>query len=201
MKIVLHVLGILSYLMFNSVVFAQETEQYQMVQKSPKFKNGIFAYYDMVKNNRPIPLSWIETDMEVNDSDITKIISKTEELVFFDDHGVRRSIKSKEIWGFCHSGVLYINVGTIFHDVHLVGGVSYFFGSGTTYGTANKKEYLIDFENNSFWPFDLDGLELLLQNDEQLLNEFKAMKKRKRKNMKYIFLNQYNEKHPFNLPT
>ena len=32
-------------------------------------------------------------------------------------------------------------------------------------------------------------------------NDFKAMKKRKRKSMKYIFLNRYNEKHPFNLPT
>jgi hypothetical protein len=144
--------------------------------------------------------------MEVNDSDFSKIISKSEELVFFDDDGVRRSIKSKEIWGFCHSGVLYINVGTLFHEVHLVGGVSYFFGSGTTSRgwneivTAKNKEYLIDFEKNSFWLFDLDGLELLLQNDKQLLNEFKAMKKRKRKSMKYIFLNQYNEKHPFNLP-
>lgn len=204
MKIALHVLGILSCFMFNPIVLAQETGQYQYEQKSPKFKDGIFAYYDMIKNNRPIPFSWIETDSELNDSDYKKIISKSEELVFFDDRGVKRSIKSKEIWGFCHSGVFYVNVGTLFHEVHLVGGVSYFIGSGTSFypiATTKNKQYLIDFENNSYWPFDLDGMEQLLKDDEQLLNDFKAMKKSKRKSMKYIFLNRYNEKHPFNLPT
>ena len=42
----------------------------------------------MVKKNCPIPSTWIETDMDVNDRDFYKNIAKADEIVFFDDNGV-----------------------------------------------------------------------------------------------------------------
>ena len=67
--------------------------------------------------------------------------------------------------------------------------------------TAKHKEYLVDIVENKVWDFDLDGLELVLKKDPQLWNEFMTLKKREKDNMKYIFLNRYNEKYPLDIPS
>ena len=61
--------------------------------------------------------------------------------------------------------------------------------------------YLVDIEDNKVWEFDSDGLELLLKEDPQLWNEFKNLKKHKKKQMKYNFLIRYNAKNPLYIST
>ena len=88
MNKVLRILVILSYSTIASAIIAQETEQYQLNQQLLKFRDGVYTNIGMVKKNSPIPSIWIETDMEVNDRDFYKNITKNEEIVFFDDNGV-----------------------------------------------------------------------------------------------------------------
>ena len=218
MKRVLRVLVILSYSTFASALIAQETEQYHLDQQSLKFRDGVYTNIGMVKKNSPIPSTWIETDMEVNDRDFYKKITKADEIVFFDDNGVRTTLDTKSVWGYSYKGDLHINVGGEFHKIDFVGRISYFIASRTTYGplryleenpdvwyaqpvliTTKHKEYLVDIVDNKVWDFDLDGLELVLKNDPQLWNEFMNLKKRKREYMKYIFLIRYNEKYPLDI--
>lgn len=209
MKKVLRILFILTYSTIVTTVLAQ----------SPEFNDGIYTNVEMVKNNRPIPSTWFETDMEVDDRNFYKNLMKSEELVFFDDNGVRTSMETKSIWGYAYKGDLYINVGGAFHKIDVFGRISHFVASRTTYApldlleghrdiwynkpvgiTVRNRKYLLDIEENKVWDFDLDGLERVLKDDPQLWDEYMALKNRKKEKMKYVFLRRYNEKYPLNFP-
>ena len=122
-----------------------------------------------------------KSDMEVNDRDFFEYITKADEIVFFDDNGVRTSLDTKCIWGYSYKGDLHINVGGEFHKIDFVGRISHFIALKTTYEpldflegyqdiwyntpfviTLKHKEYLVDIVDNKVWEFDLDALELVL---------------------------------------
>ena len=199
MKKVLRILVFLSYSTIASALIAQETEKYHLGQQSLKFRDGVYTNIGMVKKNSPIPSTWIETDMEVDDRDFYKNITKADEIVFFDDNGVRTLLNTKSIWGYSYDGDLHINVGGAFHKIDFVGRISHFFASKTTYYpnpflkynhfgdfwstlpflmTAKHREYLVDIVDNRVWEFDLEGLEQVLKKDPQLWNEFMTLKNR-----------------------
>jgi len=220
MKKVLRILVILSYSTIASALIAQESDQHYLVQQSLKFRDGVYTNIGMVKKNSPIPSTWIETDMEANDRDFYKNITKADEIVFFDDNGVRTLLNTKSIWGYSYDGDLHINVGGTFHKIDFVGRISHFFASKTTYYpnpfvggyftmdfwstqpiliTTKHKEYLVDIVENKMREFDLEGLEQVLKKDPQLWNEFMTLKKSEKEYLKYIFLNRYNEKYPLDI--
>ena len=203
-----------------STSIAQEPEQHYLDQRSIKFRDGVYANIGMVKKNSPIPSTWIETDMEVDDRDFYKHITKADEIVFFDDNGVKTVFNTKSIWGYSDNGDLYINVGGVFHEIDFVGRISHFIASRTTYDpfyytdknrpgffyysppvvTLKNQEYLVDIIANKAWEFDTDGLERLLEKDSLLLEEFRALNKRDKEYLKYIYLNRYNKKYPLDIP-
>ena len=220
MKKVIRVLVVLSFSTLASALIAQETEQYNLDQKSLKFKDGVYTNIGMVKDNCPIPSTWIETEMEVNDRDFYENITRADDIVFFDDNGVKTVLNTRKIWGYCHHGDLHINVGGTFHEIDFVGRISHFIASKTTYDpffyteedrpgffyymppvlTIKQREYLVDIVDNKAWEFDLDGLERVLIKDPQLWNEFMTLKNRDKINLRYIFLNRYNKKYPLDIP-
>ena len=219
MRKALRILVIFSYSSISYALIAQEAKQYNLDQQSLNFKEGVYTNIGMVKNNAPIPSTWIETDMEVTDRDFHKTITKKDEIIFFDDNGVKTSLETESIWGYSIKGDLFINVGGEFHKIDFVGRFSHFFASKTTYSpmdfledhpdvwynppvmiTAKHEEYLVDIVDNKVWGFDSEGLERVLKNDPQLWNEFVTLKNREKNILKYIFLNRYNEKYPLDIP-
>ena len=80
MRNVIRILVVLSFSTISFALIAQKTEQYNLYQKSLKFRDGVYTNYGMVKKNSPIPSTWIETDMEVNDRDFYKKITKNMRL-------------------------------------------------------------------------------------------------------------------------
>ncbi|RLD93832.1 MAG: hypothetical protein DRJ29_07645 [Bacteroidetes bacterium] len=209
------------YSTIASALIAQESDQYYLDKQPLKFRDGVYANIGMVEKNSPIPSTWIETDMDVNDRDFYKNITKADEIVFYDDNGVRTLLNTKSIWGYSYDGDLHINVGGAFHKIDFVGRISHFFALKTTYYpnpfleynlfgdfwstqpvlvTAKHEEYLVDIFDNKVWKFDLDGLERVLKKDPQLWKEFMTLKKREKEYLKYIFLKRYNEKYPLDIP-
>jgi hypothetical protein len=219
-KKAVRILLILSYSAMSFAIFAQETEQSHLNQSSLKFKDGIYANVEMVKKNCPVPSTRIETQLEITDRDFYKEVTRSDQIIFYDENGVRISLDTKRIWGYSYNGDLHINLGGYFHKINFAGRISHFIASRTTYVpvsfpegsispdvyfppvllTTRKREYLIDIMNNKVWEFDLKGLEKVLRNDPQLLEEFMALKKRKKEPMKYNFLLRYNEKYPLEIP-
>ena len=215
-------MAIISYSTIASALIAQETEQYNLNQKSFKFRDGVYTNIGMVEKNAPIPSTWIETDMEINDRDFYKNITKNDEIIFFDDNGVRATIDTKSIWGYSCDGDLHINVGGEFHKIEFFGRVSYFRALKTTYApgfeenktyykwglyiepiplTIRNQEYLVDTIDDKLWAFDPEGLEgVLKKNDSELWNEYKTLKNRQKEHMKFVFLNRFNKKYPLDIP-
>jgi len=211
---------ILLYSAMSSAIVAQETGQSHLKQSSFKFKDGVYANVEMVKKNSPVPSTRIESRLEVTDRDFYKEMTRSDQIIFYDENGVKISLDTKGIWGYSNNGDLHINLGGNFNKINFVGRISHFIASKTTYVpvsypesnispevymnpvllTLRKREYLIDITNNKVWEFDLEGLEKVLKNDPQLLDEFMALKKRKKEPMKYNFLLRYNERHPLEIP-
>ncbi len=217
----IRVLFIISYSTIASALVAQEIEQYQLHQQAFKFRDGVYTNIGMVEKNSPIPSTWIVTDMDVNDRNFYKKLTRADEIVFYDDNGVRTLLNTKSIWGYCYKGDLHINVGGTFHKIDFVGRISHFFASKTTYYpnpllgsyttlsfwssqpiliTARNEEYLVDIMENKVRVFDVDGLERTLKNDPQLWNEFSILKKQEKEQLKYVFLRRYNKKYPLDIP-
>ncbi len=211
MKMFLQIEGILMLLVLTSALSAQEVDEIRMVKYTPefKFRDGIFINFDMVKANSPLPPARIETDLDKYDMEFFETITADKEIVIYDDNGVKFVMKSEDIWGYGYNGLLYINVGKVFHKMNFEGSISRFVAAATTYYSVNRvsqiftvkrRQYLFDFESCNVMEFTPGAVELLLERDSELLKEYHALSRRKRIRMKYAFIRKYNEKHPLYFP-
>jgi len=69
--------------------------------------------------------------------------------------------------------------------------------------TVSKNEliqYMIEFETGKVIEYDLKNVELLLMKDPELYDEFMQLSRKKKKQMMFLYLRKYNEKHPLYLP-
>ncbi len=219
-------------LMLATALIAQEGERDGLVKYSPdfEFRDGIFANFDMVKANLPLPPARIVTDVDMFDREFYDKVTAAKEIVIYDNNGVKKVIKTKNVWGYGRNGVLYINVGSAFHRISFVGNISHFVASVTTYnsnyydpyyynpyysnsyynnryntpqsniGNTELRQYLLDFATGEVLDYDIESVEVLLMKDPELSDEFQALKNRKKKQMKFVFIRRFNEKHPLYFP-
>jgi hypothetical protein len=62
------------------------------------------------------------------------------------------------------------------------------------------KQYLIDFESGKVVEFDTENTELLLMKDNQLYEEYVQLSKKKKKDLRFVYLRKFNEKNPLYIP-
>jgi len=222
--------GLLLLLIVFPLLSAQQGEQ-RMVQHSPEFEfvDGIFANFEMVKDNDPIPQARIVTDVDMFDRAFYDKITAGKEIVIYDENGVKKVMKTQDIWGYGRNGVLYINIGSSFHRISFVGSISHFVASVTTYNSnyydpyynpyysnsyyynrysqpqsnysdTELRQYLLDFQTGEVLEYDTEAVEVLLMKDPELADEFLALRNRKKKQMKFVFIRRFNEKHPLYFP-
>ena len=219
MNIPQRILTLLVLSTISSFLIAQGTKKDYLGLKSLQFNEGIYINMGMVKRNSPIPPTWIETETEVDDRDFYKKITREEEIIFFDDNGVKTYLARDSIWGYAHNGDLHINIYGDFHRIDFVGRMSYFIARKATYveyevrGShprsisfltfeviANNTAYLVDMVNDKILVFDAPRLEEVLEVDPELWNEYNSLKKKKKEKMKFVFLQRYNARYPLVLP-
>ena len=204
-----------------------------MVEYSPdfRFNSGIYANFDMVKANRPIPPARIVSEMDINDRAFYDKVTSEKVIEFYDDNGVKQEIGTSKIWGYGRNGVLYINVRSSFHRISFVGNISHFVASITTYNSnyydpyyynpyyynsyyynrydmprssyssTELRQYLLDFETGKIMEYDVESVEVLLMKDPELADEFGSLRSRKKRQMKFVYIRKYNEKHPLYFPS
>jgi hypothetical protein len=215
------------------LIMAQEDMERPMVEYSPdfEFRDGLFANFESVKENYPIPPARIVTDEDMFDRAFYEKITILKEIVIYDQNGVKKVLKTEEIWGYSRNGILYINVGTAFHRISFMGSISHFVATVTTYnanhydpyyynpyysnsyyynrysqpqstnvGSTDLRQYLLDFETGDVMEYDIESVEVLLMKDPELADQFHALRSRKQKQMKFVFIRQFNEKHPLYFP-
>jgi hypothetical protein len=195
-----------------------------------KFKEGVFLDFNQVRMNDPILKSRIITSTAYDNPDFFDLILKEKKIQLFDHLGQKQEIPTKNIWGFSRNGVLYINVGGDYFRITIIGNICHFVASLTTYGrdynspyygygypyyspyqypnyspysnnsNVEIKQYLLDFKTGNILEYNEESVELLLMTDPDLHDEFASLSKKKRKQMKFLYIRKFNEKNPLYFP-
>jgi len=218
--------------MLCPLILAQEDEDVSMVKYSAdyEFRNGLFANFESVKENNPIPPARIVTDEDMFDRAFYEKITALKEIVIYDDNGVKKVMNTAEIWGYSRNGILHINVGSAFHRISFMGSICHFVATVTTYnpnyydpynynpyysnsyyynrhsmpqsnqGSTDLRQYLLDFGTGDVMEYDTESVEVLLMKDPELADEYHALRNRKKKQMKFVFIRRFNDKHPLYFP-
>ncbi len=187
-----------------------------------KFKDGIFMHLEDVKRNNPISKTRIITDLKYDDYSFFKNLFKKNVISVLDENGQTVDIKVSSIWGFSQNGVLYVYWNEEFNRVPVFGSLCHFIADKTYvennstpyyggysyyynpyYSPYNKtvktelRQYLIDMETGKIMDYNYKNLEIIISRDPQLYEEFVKLKKKKKRQLKFLYLRKYNEKHPF----
>jgi hypothetical protein len=213
--------------------YQEPVTERSMVKYSHEFEfvDGIYANFEMVLANDPIPSARIVTDLDMFDRAFYEKITAGKEIVIYDENGVKKELKTTETWGYGRNGILYINVGGAFHRISFVGSICHFVANVTTYNPnqydpyyynpyysnsyyynrysmpqsnvaqTDLRQYLLDFETGDVMEYDAESVEVLLMKDPELADEFHALRNRKQKQMKFVFIRRFNERHPLYFPS
>ena len=218
--------------LLGEVHVVEQVQEPAWVQYSSdyQFGDGIYANFDMVLANNPIPPARIVTDLDMFDRAFYEKITAGKEIVIYDENGVKKELATNEIWGYGRNGIIFINVGSAFHRISFVGSICHFVATVTTYNpnyydpygynpyysssyyynrysmpqsntaSTDLRQYLLDFETGDVMEYETESVEVLLMKDPELADEYHALSNRKQKQMKFVFIRRYNEKHPLYLP-
>jgi hypothetical protein len=214
---------------FTLAAFTQPvTDTSNMIRYSPefKFKEGIFLSHQQVRNNDPVPKSRIITSIDYSDRDFFTSVLDNRKLLFYDHYGMKQEVKSDDVWGFCRNGILYISLDDKYHRVTIVGNICHFVATITTYDnryydpygynpynyyggyggyqrntqTNEMRQYIIDFEQGKLYDYDYSSLEILLMKDPELHDEYSQLRKKKKRQLKFLYLRKFNDRNPLYLP-
>ncbi|MBN1950612.1 MAG: hypothetical protein JW801_05380, partial [Bacteroidales bacterium] len=205
------------------VSFAQVNSN-NLVKYGPefKFKEGIYLNFEQVKANDPLPKSRIISVYDSSDPEFFDKILQKDKLNYFDVLGNKHELKVNTIWGYSRNGFIYVRMPDGFFRITQVGAISHFVASYTTYtdtynpyyynhynpysmypGTREDTEirqYLLDFINGRILDYTDESLSILLMADPELHDEYSSLRKKKKKQMRFIYLRKFNERHPLYFP-
>ncbi|UCG28181.1 MAG: hypothetical protein JSV24_02140 [Bacteroidales bacterium] len=211
------------------VLYGQR-DSIKLVKYTPdfRFKEGIFLYFDQVKENNPVPKARILTPVSLNDKEFFRKILVKDVLYFYDDFGTRQEVKTDNIWGYSRNGILYIQVSGDFHRIAIFGGISHFVANITThenryydpyyyrynyydyyyypsrsstYSKTEMKQFILEFDSGKIMEYNVNSVELSLMKDPELHDQYMSLGKRKKKQMKFMYIRNFNERNPVYLPS
>jgi len=219
-------------LLLIPVAMAQPAQDPAMLRFGPdfRFSDGIYANFEMVRANCPIPPSRVVTDLTFFDNKFYKKVLSEEKLILYDNQGVRVVVNSRQIWGYAYMGIMYIQIGGRFHRLLPEGSLSRFIvtatvweeigpGSGEPEGylpystsskrynpvyfeVARRKEVLLlDFDENLMTSYSPEALLNRLEKDSVLYQEYESLGVKKRKKKMLEYVKKYNQRHPIYFPS
>lgn len=197
------------------VCFAQQKTV--MYTRDFQFKNGIYLSYSDFKNNSPLNASRIVSDYNKASRDFFEKVLSKNSFTYLDTAGKQQVVKTNDTWGYCANDIVYINYGSDFNRVTIIGSICHFvaavpvkigisdpfyndpFNNPQQY-TYVTQQYILDTETGKTLEFNVTNMEFLLMRDELLYKEFAAFKKKKKRDSIFLYLRKYNEKHPLYFP-
>jgi hypothetical protein len=66
--------------------------------------------------------------------------------------------------------------------------------------TTELQRYVVDFSNGQIYPFSTESVKLLLSSDSDLYTKYMQLSRRKRKKMIFLYIREFNKKHPLIIP-
>ncbi len=201
-------------------IFGQDNN---LVKYTPEyqFKEGIYIDFESFKNNNPITISTIVTNIPLSDIDFFNKLLKKEKISFYDTNGIRQSVEPKHLWGYSKHNTIYINYNGNFYRLPTIGKISQFIasvtvirtepdmmygsyyggvGPTTTYEDKETKQFLLNLEDGTVYENNYKNVEKLIVSDKKTYDEYMAFKKRKRKQLSYMYIRKFNDANPVYFP-
>lgn len=206
----------------NITTLYAQNDTTKLVKYTPnfKFRDGIFLNFLQVKQNRPIPKSRIISNINYHNMDFFDKLLLNKKIKYFDEYRLQQEVLTNKIWGYSRNGTLYINWGDDFDRIPVIGSICHFVATVTvanqgyinpysyyyynsapqTQTNTETKQYILDFETGKILEYNYENILIMLMKDEQLYDEYNSLRKKKQKQLKFLYLRKYNEKHPLYLP-
>lgn len=195
----------------------QKTIQYT---KDFEFSNGVYLSFSDFKSNNPIIAAKIISDYNKTNRDFFDQLLSKNSFTYMDSLGKEQTHKSNDIWGYCQNGTVFINYGTDYARVVIIGSISHFvatlqrkigvsdpfmYNYNDPFYNPNRyvystEQFVLDYETGKILEFNVPNMEALLSRDAELSQQFAALKKRQKRDGIFLYLRKYNEKHPIYFP-
>ncbi|MEZ4738796.1 MAG: hypothetical protein R2818_05420 [Flavobacteriales bacterium] len=177
--------------------------------------DGLYKDFKSFRLNEPsIPIDRLRTSEGLGVTDIRRASGK---IYWQPDTGERKTVDLDRMWGFCQNDVVYIAGGNGFYRIGLMGSLSHLVVEQTyrdwdpymysyPYGGSMTRTVLVhrllDMRTGNFLDFTASGMDQALQHDPVLLDEFRALPKKKRNSDEALFrfLRMYNDRNPLSFP-
>jgi hypothetical protein len=210
--------------LLNSNLFSQaDSAGYIKYNPQFRFRDGIFINFDQVKNNSPIPKSRIISPAAYDDQYFYDRTLQSKQINYYDNFGVKQEVPTKKIWGYSQNGSLYVNINEGFYRINILGSICHFVANYTSYNntypysyydyrynpyggrtgsysTTEMRQYLLDFVTGNILDYNVASVELLLMRDPELYDEYVSLRNKKKKQLKFLYIRKFNEKHPLYFP-
>ena len=205
-------LGLVIYLIcFFSTLKAQDSIPYT---KDFRLYEGLYLSYQDFRYNWPIPKEKIITKVNKDQLDFYSKLILEEFVEYTERDGTVTKVKSDKVWGYCQNNIIFINQEKNFFRIPVFGAISNFIGTvdvvsyspgydpfmNAPIGSNAQKikeirQYLFDFYSGEIMPFSSEQLEEYLKRDATVYNEYKALSKKKKRELATKYIRMYNEKH------
>lgn len=203
-------------LSFNANLRAQDSVIYS---KDFRLYEGIYINYEDLRFNWPIDKEKIITNLPKEQLDFFSKLVESDMIEYKERDGSVIKIKTEKIWGYCQNNVIFINQENSFFRIPVFGAISSFIGAvavinhspgfdpfmntpsnSTAHSIKEFRPFLFDFYSGDITEFSLEKLEEYLSRDISLVNEFKQLRKKKKKEYAAKYIRLFNEKHPVFFP-
>ena len=215
--------SLITIFVFSSVYC--KPDSLQMVKYTPdfEFNDGIFFSFEQVVKNNPIPKSRVISQTDFSDANFYNNLLVEKKVLYYNNLGQPYEVETKNIWGYAKNGVLYINVNQTGSRITLVGNISHFVANVISYSnntinpyyggaydpygfqtpvqaTTEMQQFILDFKTGKIYDYDVKGMEVVLMHDPELYDEYQNLSKKKKKQLKFIYIRKYNERNPLMFP-
>jgi hypothetical protein len=62
------------------------------------------------------------------------------------------------------------------------------------------RQYILDFESGNLLEYEVKSLEILLMKDPELHDEYSQLRRKKKRQLKFLYLRKFNERNPLYIP-
>jgi hypothetical protein len=111
------------------------------------FKDGLYIEFVDFKNNNPIPVTHIISDLDIRSVDYLEQVLQSDSVKYYDNLLEERSIAVNDLWGFCQKGRVFIGFGANssynnpaffdFYPLINIGAISFFSAMESYYRTMS----------------------------------------------------------------
>lgn len=189
-----------------------------LVYSQSEPSEGVYLSFAKFKKNDPLLFDQISVPGNVEKYEFILAAQEGETFVFFDSYGLQKQIPIDSVWALYVNKNFYVKKGVELSHVQLFGVLSFFSakiltehfvidynpyypynlnGTPTTriQNTSETKYFILNCNTGEIFESTIENFEDAIKDDVKLLEEYKGLKNKKKKEMLFYYMRLYNKNH------